>query len=92
MNQLSTGKDHYTRGSDFDDPLTSQNLPRGHGGISIHWPLSWYNIVKKFLCGNERIPAITMNVERKLCIIMSTSQQTIVPETLTTSTQNFLIS
>ena len=61
--------ENFTRCQDSFEPLLGIKLPRGQAGVSILWPKEWNNNVKKLEDGNERILAIAINCEIKLCII-----------------------
>jgi hypothetical protein len=54
---------------DTYDEISGINLPRGKGGVSISWPCDITHIVKKIDEGNERIVAIEINADTKICII-----------------------
>jgi hypothetical protein len=54
---------------DTYDEISGINLPRGKGGVSISWPCDITHIVKKIDEGHERIVAIEINADTKICII-----------------------
>ncbi|CAG2247943.1 unnamed protein product [Mytilus edulis] len=54
---------------DSVDDISSINLPICKGGVSISWPTNISHLVEKLNDGNERLVAIEMNTETKLCII-----------------------
>ncbi|CAC5387511.1 unnamed protein product [Mytilus coruscus] len=68
LDQYLPNKHSIARSVDSVD-ISSINLPRGKGGVSISWPSNISHLVKKLSDGNERIVAIEINTETKLCII-----------------------
>ena len=72
ISKLGAEKDFIIRCSDYLDPISGVNLPRGKGGVCrILWPKAWSSKVKRLNEGNERIVAIeiTCNNQEKLCLI-----------------------
>ena len=69
LQNLVLDENSFSRCADHYEPLRGCSLPRGHGGVSILWPSSWSNRVKKVDEGNERIIVIEISGEPKLCII-----------------------
>ncbi|CAC5412819.1 unnamed protein product [Mytilus coruscus] len=69
LDQYLPNKHSTARSVDSVDDISSINLPRGKGGVSISWPSNISHLVKKLSDGNERIVAIDINTETKLCII-----------------------
>ncbi|CAC5388977.1 unnamed protein product [Mytilus coruscus] len=69
MKNLVPSMENYTRCSDTNDPRDSFKLPKGKGGVSILWPNSWTNNVKKLKDGNERVIAILITTSQDICII-----------------------
>ncbi|CAC5420983.1 unnamed protein product [Mytilus coruscus] len=69
LDQYLPNKHSAARSVDSVDDISSINLPRVKGGVSISWPPNISHLVKKLSDGNERILAIDINTETKLCII-----------------------
>lgn len=47
----------FTRCSDFTEPLSGFNLPKGKSGVAIVWPKQLSSRIKTLEEGNERIIA-----------------------------------
>ena len=44
ISKLGAEKDFIIRCSDYLDPISGVNLPRGKGGVCILWPKAWSSI------------------------------------------------
>ena len=80
LGELSLNKDYSVRCSDQNDPISGFNLPRGKGGVAIFWPKPWSSRIKKLSDGNERIIAIEIQGQVKICLInvyMPTNNSTV---------------
>ena len=69
LGDLSINKDYHVRCSDQNEPISGFKLPRGKGGVAIFWPNLWSSRIKKLSDGNERIIAIEIQGQVKICLI-----------------------
>ena len=59
----------YSRCHDSNDNIQSFNIPRGRSGVAIMWQNCISDKLSKLDVGNERVIAIEVNLNTKLCII-----------------------
>ncbi|MCG8113322.1 MAG: endonuclease/exonuclease/phosphatase family protein, partial [Candidatus Thiodiazotropha taylori] len=54
---------------DSNENLSNFNIPRGRSGVAILWKNDISNKVSKLDVGNERIVAVELNFDTKICLI-----------------------
>ena len=59
----------FARCHDSNDKIQNFNIPRGRAGVAIIWQDLISDKVSPLDVGNERVIAIEVNADRKLCII-----------------------
>ena len=59
----------FVRCHDSNDNISNFNVPRGRAGIAILWNKKFSDFVSRLDAGNERVMAVEINGNSKLCII-----------------------
>ena len=59
----------FVRCHDSNDPITNFNVPRGQSGVAILWSNKLADRITCLDVGNERVMAIELDAEIKICII-----------------------
>ena len=59
----------FVRCHDSNDPITNFNVPRGQSGVAILWSDKFADVITRLDVGNERIVAIQLDVDIKICLI-----------------------
>ena len=63
------GIDIHIRCHDSNENMSNSHIPRGQSGVAILWSITLSDTISKLDVGNERILAIEIEFDHKICIL-----------------------